>query len=256
MNCIAIIPARMGSSRFPGKPMAEILGIPMIGHVFKRTAMAKTLTGTYVATCDQEIYDYVESDNGKAVMTSDKHERASDRAAEAVEKIEQELNTNVDIVAMIQGDEPFVTPEMIEKALAWFEKDKEVQIVNLMTSIHTDEEFESPNDVKVVVDRDNNALYFSREPIPSRKMGKGGAPRLKQTGLIFFRKEYLIKFNSMEQTPLEIAESVDMMRVLENGDRVQMVLTKDRLIGVDTPEDLTDSEAIMKDDELFKLYAK
>ncbi|SVE45461.1 uncharacterized protein METZ01_LOCUS498315, partial [marine metagenome] len=128
MKAIAIIPARMGSSRFPGKPLAKICGIPMVGHCYYRTSMCKDLTETYAATCDKEIYDYIQSIGGKAVMTSDSHERASDRTAEAMLKIEDQIRESVDVVVMVQGDEPLVTPRMISQSLKPF-SDPAVKVV-------------------------------------------------------------------------------------------------------------------------------
>ena len=173
---VAIIPARMGSSRFPGKPMAQIHGIPMIGHVYFRSKMCPLLDETYVATCDQEIFDYIISIGGKAVITSDTHERCSDRTAEAMLKIESEMGRKVDIVVMVQGDEPMVTPEMVEQSVAPMLKDSSIQVVNLMARIKTVEAFEDPNQVKVVIDPQSNAIYFSREPIPSVKKAKRMCP--------------------------------------------------------------------------------
>lgn len=254
MNNIAIIPARMGSSRFPGKPMAEILGIPMIGHCYQRTNMCKELSGTYVATCDKEIYDYILSIGGKAIMTSDIHERATDRTAEAMLKIEEQTGEKVDIVVMVQGDEPMVTPEMIEESLAPFKIDGTIEVVNLMANMDTVKEFEDPNEVKVVVDKRNDAIYFSREPIPSRKKGSSRVPMLKQVCIIPFKRDYLLKFNEMAETELERIESVDMMRIIENGDKIRMVMTNIRSFSVDTEEDRAHVERKMKGDELRYLY--
>ena len=129
MKALAIIPARMNSSRFPGKPMAKIHDMPMIGHCYHRTSMCDDLTDTYVATCDSEIFDYICSIGGKAVMTSIKHERASDRAAEAMLKIEKKIKEKVDIVVMVQGDEPMVTPSMISESLVPFKSDESVKLL-------------------------------------------------------------------------------------------------------------------------------
>ncbi|MCG8572853.1 MAG: 3-deoxy-manno-octulosonate cytidylyltransferase, partial [Spirochaetes bacterium] len=175
-NIIGIIPARMASSRFPGKPMKKIINIPMIGHVYFRSKMSTILKEVYVATCDQEIYDYINSIGGKPIMTADIHERASDRAAEALLKIEKETNKKVDIVVMIQGDEPMLTPEMIDNSIKPLLTDSTINIVNLMANIKTQKEHEDPNEVKVVVNKNNFALYFSREPIPSRKKGVSDIP--------------------------------------------------------------------------------
>ena len=146
-NIVAIIPARMASSRFPGKPLASIHGIPMVGHVYLRIQMCSLLSETYVATCDQEIYDYILSIGGKAIMTADTHERASDRTAEAMLKVESEMDRKVDIVVMGQGDEPMLTPEMIEQAVNPLLDDPSINVVNLMARIKTLEEFNDPNEV-------------------------------------------------------------------------------------------------------------
>ena len=251
---IAIIPARMGSTRFPGKPMAEIHGVPMVGHVYFRTKMCSLLSETYVATCDQEIYDYIVSVGGKAVMTADTHQHCSDRAAEAMLKVEAETGQKVDIVVMVQGDEPMVTSEMIEEAVTPMLEDPAIKVVNLMARMKTVGEFEDPNEVKVVVDLNGRALYFSREPIPSRRKGVQDVPMLKQVCIIPFRRDYLLEFNGLPETPLENIESVDMMRVIEHGEHVHMVLTEAETLSVDTPEDLRRAVDLMDGDQLMNAY--
>lgn len=256
MNIIAVIPARMSSTRFPGKPMALIHDIPMIGHVFFRTKKCSLISETYVATCDQEIIDYIEGIGGKAVMTLDTHERCTDRTAEAMLIIEENTGKKVDIVVMIQGDEPMTTPEMIEQSLKPMLNNSEIQVVNLMAKIKTEQEFEDPNEVKVVVGLDGNAIYFSREPIPSRKKGYTKVPMLKQVCVIPFRRDFIFKFNEMPETPLERIESVDMMRVIEHGDKVKMVMTETETSSVDTQEDLDKVVELMKQDSLLEAYGK
>lgn len=256
MKSIAIIPARMGSSRFPGKPMAKIHGLPMIAHCYFRTRMCDDLVETFVATCDREIFDYIESIGGRAIMTSDEHERATDRSAEAMIKAEKILDMKIDVVVMVQGDEPMVTPNMISKSLKPFAEDSSINVVNLMAEIPSINEFEDPNEVKVVVDNDCNALYFSREPIPSRKKGIKNVSMLKQVCVIPFRRDYLIKFNQMSETNLERIESVDMMRILENGEKIKMVMISESSLSVDTKEDRLNAEEKMIDDKLMKLYLK
>jgi 3-deoxy-manno-octulosonate cytidylyltransferase (CMP-KDO synthetase) len=246
ISIIAIIPARMASSRFPGKPMAKILGIPMIEHVYRRVKMSKLLNEVYVATCDEIIFKHIESIGGKAIMTSDKHERCSDRCAEAMLKIEEQTGQKVDIMVMVQGDEPLVNPEMIEEAVKPIVEDRSILITNLMGNIESIEEFEDPNEVKVVVDKNNFALYFSREPIPSRKKGITKVPMRKQICIIPFKRDFLLRYNNMETTPLEIIESVDMMRILEHGLKIKMVPTKFKVKSVDTKKDLFIVEEIMK----------
>lgn len=254
MNVVGIIPARMGSSRFPGKPMAEIHGMPMIGHVYHRCKMCEALDEVYVATCDTEIERYIEGIGGKAVMTKDTHERCSERALEAMLKIEHMTGERVDIVVMIQGDEPMVTPEMLNLAIQPMLADPTVLVLNLMSKLKTREEHEDPNEVKVVVDLQGNALYFSREPIPSWRKGATEFPMLKQVCVIPFRRDFLLKYDELPPTPLEIIESVDMMRVLEHGYKVKMVMADVESYAVDTPEDLKNVENLMDGDQLIKDY--
>jgi 3-deoxy-manno-octulosonate cytidylyltransferase (CMP-KDO synthetase) len=256
MNIIGIIPARMASTRFPNKPMAKIMGIPMIGHVYYRSAMCKLLNDVWVATCDREIFDYVKSFGGKAVMTADTHERASDRAAEAMTKIEQETGEKVDIVLMIQGDEPMLFPEMIDLAIKPMIDDKNIYIANLMGKIKTREEQDDPNTVKVVYDLQSFALYYSREPIPSWKKGAKSVPMMKQIPIIPFQRDFLLKFNQLTPTPLEIVESVDMMRVVEHGYKIKMIPAEFETYSVDTPADLQRVEEIMKNDRLIAKYQR
>lgn len=255
MNVIGIIPARMGSSRFPGKPLAKICDLTMLEHVCRRSVMSKNLSSVYVATCDEEIKTAVEAFGGKVCMTSPAHERASDRVAEAMAQIEKDKKQKVDIVVMIQGDEPMVFPEMIDDSSAPLLKDSNIMVANLMAPLVVTPE-NDPNEIKVVVDKDNNALYFSRSPIPSTMKASQEVKRYKQVCIIPFRRDFLLKFNQLSQTPLEIAESVDMMRVLENGYKVKMVPSRFETYSVDTPEDLTRVEVHMLKDPLYKLYKK
>ncbi len=254
MNIVGIIPARMGSSRFPGKPLAKILNIPMLGHVLLRSKMSKTLSDVYVATCDKEIADYVESIGGKSIMTLDTHERATDRTAEAMAKIERDIGRRIDVVVMIQGDEPMLRPEMIDEAIEPMLKDDEIQVVNLMAELKTEEEQNDPNEVKVVADLNSFAMYFSREPIPSRKKGKNNLITHKQVCIIPFRRNFLIKFNNLPATPLEIIESVDMLRLLEHGFKVKMVLSGSDTYSVDIKEDLRNVEDRLKSCPLVEEY--
>lgn len=234
--------------------MADILGMPMIGHVYLRSKLSNALNEVYVATCDTEIAEYIESIGGKAVMTADTHERASDRTAEALLKIEEKTGQKVDIVVMIQGDEPMVTPEMISASIEPLMEDSSINITNLMASMNSTEEHEDPAEVKVVVDKNSFALYFSREPIPSRKKGATSIPMLKQVCIIPFRRDFLLDYNQMEQTPLEIIESVDMNRLLENDIKIKMVMRAEETYSVDTDADLKNVNDRMKNDPLLSKY--
>ena len=254
MNVIAVIPARMASTRFPGKPMIDILGMPMIGHCYKRAELCKSINYVYVATCDEEIYNYIKSIIGNVVMTSSSHERACDRAAEAMLKIEKIHNLKTDILLMMQGDEPMVTPKIIEASLKPLINNSEVKISNLFRKMNSIDEFEDPNEVKVIIDKKGYAIYFSREPIPSRKKGVLNVPMYKQICTIPFRRDYLLEFNNMKQTDLEIIESIDMNRIIENGGKIKMEYSQDESISVDTKNDLDRVIKEMESDLLIKSY--
>ena len=254
MRVIAILPSRLGSSRFPGKPLFEINGMPLLGHCYYRTAMAESMNEVYIATCDQEIVDYANSIGAGAVLTSSKHNRATDRTAEAMLKIERLEKKIADVVVMVQGDEPLLHPNMLDTIIEHF-GDPAVDIVNLMSRLSTKDEFEDKNNVKVVCRPDGNAMYFSREGIPSGWKGIEGLPMYMQVGIIAFRREALLKFNSLEEQSLEQIESVDMNRVLEIGDSIKMVATDQKMVGVDTPEEAEIVAAILKSDELTSRYS-
>ena len=255
LNIIGIIPARMSASRFPGKPLVKILGIPMVGHVYFRSKMSKTLNEVYIATCDQEIGDYADSIGAKWVMTKDIYERPSERVSEAAVNIERETSQKLDIVNMIQGDEPMVHPDMIDASIEPMLEDPSLQVVNLTAPIKTKEEYNDINCIKVVIDKNDFAIYFSREPIPcSRKKGTGKVPMFKQVCIIPFKRDYLLKFNELEPTSLEIAESIDMLRILEHGGKVKMALTEFQTHAVDTLEDRDLVERLMKEDPLVAQY--
>jgi 3-deoxy-manno-octulosonate cytidylyltransferase (CMP-KDO synthetase) len=224
--------------------MARLLGKPMIGHVYERVSRNPQTTLTAVATCDSEIADYINSIGGRVVMTGEHHERASDRCAEALEILEKEEGSPYDIVVMVQGDEPMTDPEMISEAVEPMLSDPSIQVVNLLGKVETIAEFEDRNCIKVVTDANSNALYFSREPIPTRAK-IADIPMFKQVCIIPFRRDFLLEYTRMTPTPLEIAESVDMMRVLEHGLKVRMVPTRHSSSAVDTPDDLARVEKLM-----------
>ncbi|MCJ8345091.1 3-deoxy-manno-octulosonate cytidylyltransferase [bacterium] len=254
MTNIAIIPARMDSSRFYGKPMEKILGIPMIAHVYHRVKMSKHLDQVYVATCDQIIFDYIEGIGGKAIMTGNHHERCTDRCTEALMKIEKSEQLKVHTMVMVQGDEVMVHPEMIDEALQAMIDDPNTLVVNLFSAILSQEEFEDPNEVKVVMNNNFEALYFSREAIPSiKKIDQQNHP-FRQVCIIPFQRDFLFQYNELQPTRLEIQESVDMMRVLEHGYAVKMVPTEHNTKAVDTIEDLKQVEILMKNDPLIEVY--
>ena len=255
MTTIAIVPARMSSSRLPNKPMMKIFGIPMIGHCYYRTKMAFGNKNTFIATCDEEIFEYILSIGGQAIMTSNKHERATTRTAEASEIIENKNNLEIDYIVMVQGDEPLIEPKVLCQTGKEIENGN-YNIVNVMCELKTLKMFKDRNNVKVVVDNDNNAIYFSREPIPSPWKESKSIKKYMQTGIIAFRKEKLYEFNNMSETFLEKVESVDMNRVIENGGKIKMVLSPNLSVGVDTLPELKSVEILMKKDKNFKIYKK
>ncbi|HYX27363.1 MAG TPA: 3-deoxy-manno-octulosonate cytidylyltransferase [Pyrinomonadaceae bacterium] len=249
MRTIGVIPARLGSSRFPGKPLAQICGLPMIQHVYRRTSLCPALDEVYVATCDQEIAEATQRFGGKAILTSPLHDRASDRIAEVAQRFDSE------IVVMVQGDEPLIVPEMIQQALQPLIEDPSVLCTNLAAPIHSTEEFEDRNTIKVVMAQNGDALYFSREPIPTRQqLSFANLAVFKQVCVIPFRRDFLFKYASLPPTPLEQAESIDMLRALEHGYPIRLVRCDHVTQAVDTPADLARVEKVMVNDALFARY--
>ena len=252
---IAIIPARMASTRFPGKPLALIHGIPMIGHCYYRSKMSTCLDGVYIATCDEEIREYADSIGAPCIMTADTHERASDRIAEAMVKIEESTKHQHEIIVLVQGDEPMLHPEMIAAAVSALQVDADVLVANGFASINSIDQFNDPNEVKVVIDSRSDAIYFSREPIPSKKKWEGHVSMFKQVCIIPFRRDYLLEFNETPQTILEKIESIDMLRILENGKKIRMVEMFHETYSVDTQSDLDYVKNLMVDDSLMANYS-
>ncbi|MDG1709847.1 MAG: 3-deoxy-manno-octulosonate cytidylyltransferase [Schleiferiaceae bacterium] len=253
---LGVIPARMGSSRFPGKPMKPLHGIPMIGHCIYRASRCDKLDDVVVATCDQEIFDYVQSIGCKAIMTSDSHERASDRVAEAMLKYEEDFQKSVEICVLLQGDEPMSEPSTIGMAVDAIQSDKSIKVVNVYSEIEDDEEFLDHNVVKVVPTANQNACYFSREPIPSAALAKSSYKKYKQICIIPFRRNYLLDYTNLEPTANEIIESIDMNRVLDHEEKVHLVYSNAPNYAVDTPEDLLKVENLMSGDKLLADYSK
>lgn len=244
---VAVIPVRMASSRFPGKPLAPLHGSPMIEHVYRRVKLCSQPNEVYVATCDEEIRQVAEGFGAKVIMTSAAHERATDRVAEAAEHFE------ADVVVMIQGDEPMITPEMIDTALRPLQSP--TSCVNLVHRITSQQEFLDPNTIKVVADANGNALYFSRSPIPHVNFEQTTEKIFKQVCVIPFTRSCLQDFSRLPSTPLERAESIDMLRLLEHGMSVRLVETGIATHSVDTPADLELVQTLMKNDELMRHYA-
>jgi 3-deoxy-manno-octulosonate cytidylyltransferase (CMP-KDO synthetase) len=232
--CVAVIPARWASSRFPGKPLAMLRGKPMIQHVFERVRRTRGLSRTLVATDDARIAEAVKAFGGEVVMTGECR-TGTDRVCEAVRSIAAE------VVLDVQGDEPLIEPACLEALLAAF-GEPAVQMATLARAL-LPEEATNPNVVKVVCDRDGDALYFSRAAIPFARNPPARA--LGHVGVYAFRKGFLEKLSALASTPLERAEGLEQLRVLENGLPIRVVQTSWRSVGVDTPEDLARAERAM-----------
>jgi 3-deoxy-manno-octulosonate cytidylyltransferase (CMP-KDO synthetase) len=239
-RCIGIIPARFASTRFPGKPLADIHGKSMIQRVYEQTS--KALETVYVATDDDRIYQAVKAFGGEAIMTSVFHKSGTDRCAEAIQIVEHARGLTYDVVLNVQGDEPFIEPEQLELILSCF-SNKSTRIATLVKEIRSTEELFDPNRPKVVVNNRQEAVYFSRAAIP---FIRGMEPNswlashifYMHIGLYGFRRDILPKITSLPQSPLELAESLEQLRWIENGYRIDVRITNYESFGVDTPEDL------------------
>jgi 3-deoxy-manno-octulosonate cytidylyltransferase (CMP-KDO synthetase) len=248
-RAVAVIPARMGSSRFPGKPLVPLLGLPMLAHVYYRTAACRDVAEVVVATCDREISDACRAFGARVIMTSPEHERASDRVAEASEGLDAE------IVVMVQGDEPLIVPEMIAAAIEPLAADAAVGCVNLSAPVQTVGELLDPGTIKVVTGCGGDALYFSRAPIPALAGTAFTSGRWhKQVCVIPFRTHALRRFATLSPGPLEIIESVDMLRFLEHGFPVRIVPVDRRTQAVDTPRDAEAVAALLEADPFTRTY--
>lgn len=254
MTVIAVIPARMAASRFPDKPLADLHGIPMVMHCYFRALRSARIDEVVIATCDASIADAALHFGAKAIMTSDGHSNAVDRTTEAMEIYAREIGADPEVVVLVQGDEPLLDPPCLDQLVEVLLGDPALDIVNAMTPFSSFEDFMDPNCCKVVTDTHGNALYMSREPIPSPwKSWRSDASHM-QTGLIAFRPESLRWFSSHPRLELEEAESIDMVRVLHAGRSVRMHRVARPSLGVDTPSDLERARIELHDDELFQEY--
>ena len=244
MNFIGIIPARYASTRFPGKPLAMLGRRTVIQRVYEQ--VAAVLEEAYVATDDERIFKAVEEFGGRVVMTRQDHKSGTDRIEEAAEKI----GTQADVIINIQGDEPFIQKSQIETLKSLFEN-SETQIGTLGKKFESIEAAANPNSPKIVTDKNGFALYFSRSVIPYIR-GKEQAewlqhfPFLKHLGLYAYRRDVLRQITQLPQSPLEMAESLEQLRWLENGYRIRVGLTDVETVGIDTPEDLRRAEEFLK----------
>lgn len=243
MKFIGIIPARYASTRFPGKPLALLAGKPVIQRVYEQAV--SVLGEAYVATDDERIREAVAQFGGQAVMTSTNHKSGTDRIQEAATLI----NTDADVIINVQGDEPFIQRSQLETVCHLFD-DPQVQIGTLGKPFETMEATENPNSPKIVTDLQGYAMYFSRSVIPfirgkERQEWLGHFPFLKHIGLYAYRREVLSEITKLPQSPLELAESLEQLRWLQNGYRIKVGLTDVETVGIDTPEDLARAEAML-----------
>lgn len=240
MKKIAMIPARYAATRFPAKLMQMLGNKTVILHTYNNTVATNLFDEVMVVTDSEIIFNEIINNGGKAVMSIKEHESGSDRIAEAI------ADMDVDIVVNVQGDEPFVQKEPLEKLLAVF-TDESVQVASLMQILHVKEFIDDPNYVKVAVDKNMNALMFSRSPIPYHRDKNTSPVYYEHIGVYAFRKQALLNFTAWAITPLEAAEKIECLRYLENGVPLKMVVTKYMGVEIDTPEDLVRAAALLKD---------
>lgn len=253
MNITAVIPARYASTRFPGKALAEIGGKPMIQHVYERTVRAELVNKVIVATDDERICRVVNAFGGVCLMTRSDHETGTDRLAEVATTLD------ADIIVNVQGDEPLIVPEMINQAIQPFLGEPSLKMGTLKTRIRCLHDFLSPNVVKVVTDNCDNALYFSRSPLPffrdkwqdlkDDSFASGKLLCYKHVGLYVYRRDFLVEFAAMPSTFLENSEKLEQLRALENGVSIRVVGTEFESIGVDTPDDLVKARERFKNQQ-------
>ncbi|MCX5829725.1 MAG: 3-deoxy-manno-octulosonate cytidylyltransferase [Deltaproteobacteria bacterium] len=256
MKIIGIIPARMAASRFPGKPLHKIWGMPMVEHVYRRAALFPGWDGLFLATCDREIAELGEARAWPTMMTSDQHTRALDRVAEAAEKCGIDLDAN-DIIVCVQGDEPMLHPDMIAAVLKPLQEYPAVPCTVLAITIGDEEQYHDPNILKIIHDRKGDVLYTSRAPIPYCKQFPPATGARRIGGIFAFRSYFLKIFTGLPESPLEVVESCDSNRILDNGYRQRIApYPSVASFSIDCPSDAEKVEAHMQDDPLWKLYRK
>lgn len=242
MKIGCVIPARFGSTRLPGKPLADIAGKPMIQRVYERVTNAKKPEVFIVATDDQRVYDVVQSFGGTVVMTDANHPTGTDRLAEVAQQY-----TDLDVIINVQGDEPMIDANLIDQLAELFESDDVLQMATVATPL-LEEEYDEPSAVKVILNKRNDAMYFSRSLIPYPRHDFVNTP-LKHIGIYAYRRQFLLDYAKMEPTAAEQTESLEQLRALENGFAIRVITTDKRFVGVDTPEDLARVNAIFEQEE-------
>ena len=238
---VAVVPARMASSRFPGKPLVPIAGLPLVEHVRRRALLATGVDEVVVATCDTSILKAVAAAGGRALMTKDTHERCTDRVAEAMESLDG------DFVVIVQGDEPLLMPGAVEAVIRPLVERDDIVCANLLSPLESDNDFGNPDIVKAVCALDGRVLFLSRAPIPYFRR-KERCPVYRQTGVMALTADFLRVYTTLAETPLERAESVDMLRVIEHGFAITGVPLGYSMVGVDRPEDVPVVERLLAGD--------
>lgn len=242
MKIIAVIPARYASTRFPAKLLQDLGGKSVIVRTYEAALATQLFDDVFVVTDSNLIFKEIEANGGKAIMSIKEHESGSDRIAEAVE------NMNVDVVVNVQGDEPFINKEALSQLVEVFKNDtdKKVDLASLMFEITEKDEISNPNNVKVIVDQQGFALYFSRSVIPFPREENVGVRYMKHIGIYAFRKEALMDFYRLPMLSLEASEKLEQLRYLEYGKRIRMIETSHGSIGIDTLEDLEKARELLK----------
>ncbi|PCJ60022.1 MAG: 3-deoxy-manno-octulosonate cytidylyltransferase [Planctomycetota bacterium] len=242
MRVVGIIPSRYASTRLPKKSLKILGNKSIVQHVYEKAKQVELFDDVIIATDHEEIMQEIERFGGNGMMTSDQHETGTDRIAEVAQKIE------CDIVVNIQGDEPFIKPITIQRCFEPLINDQKIVMATLKHLIDDAKEIEDPNVVKVVTDINDNALYFSRSPIPFYRI-ETDVKYYRHIGIYAFQREFLIEFADMPQTPLARIESLEQLRALENGYKIKVLSTEDHPLGIDTEEDYQKAKKIMKDQE-------
>ncbi len=243
---LGVIPARMASSRFPGKPLKEILGIPMLAHCYERAVLSKACDKLVIATPDQVIIDWAKKYNIPSLLTSHTHERATERAQEALEILRRQ-GEDYEFILLLQGDEPQIFPEDIKNLSSAFHRNN-FEIVNLVYLINGDD-LSNQNVVKAIISLESKILFFTRSHVPHHS-----TQAMRQLGMIGFTHASLSKYTKLQPTPLEELESIDMMRLIENDYEISAVMSSSPILGVDNPADIFRAEQMMADDSLISSY--
>jgi 3-deoxy-manno-octulosonate cytidylyltransferase (CMP-KDO synthetase) len=239
IRVIGVIPARYGATRFKGKVLADLMGKPVIQRVYEAAKKAKALDRLIVATDDERVMKTVEGFGGKAILTSVDHQTGTDRLTEVVNPVD------VKVVVNIQGDEPLVHHTMINELARTILSDDSINMTTIIKRIEDRDEIINPNVVKVVVDKDKNALYFSRSPIPFER-NRQAKCHYKHLGLYAYTKDFLFTFTNLPKSELEQAESLEQLRAIEHGYKIKTIETKYETVGIDTPKDLKKAKNILK----------